>query len=89
MRKSGDTYRQRQGKSVKKRLKAKVLKKINLLNVGIAVFCVLVGYLIVFSPFTQNRQAGKGSLDEVTRSVNRIADSFELYNNKRFVQPGQ
>ena len=71
------------------RLKRKVVKKLNPLNVGVVVFSLFVGYLIV-SIFYALQDGGtkQGTVVELTRPANRIADAFELYNRKRFVNDG-
>ena len=67
-------------------LKRKALKKFNVLNIGIAAVCIFVGYIIaVFLNPTQGNWTKHNSVDEITQSAVRIADSFEFYNQKRFL----
>jgi hypothetical protein len=72
----------------RQKLKKKVLKKANPLNITICVLCVFVGYVIVMLSSSVNDANSKpGKLDQITDSVNRIAESFELYNQKKFMDP--
>ena len=76
---------QKRTKSRVGKIKKKVLKKVNFLNLSIAGLCLLAGYMVVaLSSATQSYPPKKGAVENITESVNRIADSFELYNQKKF-----
>ena len=77
--------RTKSAKSVKAVLKTKVLKKFNFSNLAIAVLSIFAGYLVVSFSIMQDHQAQQNPVDRITRSVDRIADSFELYNQKKFL----
>ena len=69
-----------------RKLKKKILKKANPLNFGIAILCIGIGYLIV-SLFASldNARSTQNPLKDISQSASRLADSFELYNQKKFM----
>ena len=70
----------------KSSFKRKILKKFNSFNIGICLFCIFVGYgVVAFFTSTQDNASKQNDLAVLNRSVDRIADSFELYNQKKFL----
>lgn len=68
-----------------RRLKKKLVRKLNVVNSTIAVFAVFAGYVVVaFLSGTSDLGAKQASNNDLTRSAIRLADSFEYYNQKKF-----
>ena len=68
-----------------KRLKSKTKKSITLFNSVIFLFSISVGFLIVCISGSVQESKFKASKDGVLEhSAIRLADAFEIYNQKRF-----
>jgi hypothetical protein len=68
----------------KTKLKKKIIKKVNPANFTIVLVCILAGYIIVALPYAASRRSTEGPIEEITHSVKSIANSFEVYNQKKF-----
>ncbi len=68
-------------------LKSKIIKKINAANIMTVLVSVAVSFVIVHVQghisYSSNRMSKSDSL---ISSAGRIADAFEIYNQKRFSQ---
>lgn len=65
--------------------KHKVRRKLNGANCFIALMAIMVSFLIVKSSDAVTvKRAGLPAHDNLIESASRIADAFEIYNQKRF-----
>lgn len=68
-----------------KHLKRKMIKRLNLVNGGIAVCAVLFSFCVArMGSSASVNLSGDRKIDSIVLSVERVADAFELYNLKRF-----
>jgi hypothetical protein len=68
------------------RLQRKILKKVNFFNISTCIFSICTGYMVVsFFNLTGNGgNPDNNQLETISQSASRLADSFELYNQKKF-----
>ena len=67
--------------------KKKIRKKMNMPNFIIASVAILASFFIVnMSGAIQIQREGSYKADNLVSSATRIADAFEIYNQKRFSQ---
>ncbi|MCA9409112.1 MAG: hypothetical protein KC733_10510 [Candidatus Omnitrophica bacterium] len=72
-----------------RRFERRLRRSMNRQNLIIAVVCMLTAYAIVRTTGGQSfyRSYSEGySSDDLIQSVARVADAFELYNQKRFAR---
>lgn len=70
----------------KRRIRKRARRKINAADVGIAAGAILISFCMVsISGYIQESQARKlNGPPDLTHSVFRLANAFDLYNQKRF-----
>ena len=69
------------------RFKKKIRKKMNMPNFIIVLIAIMASFLIVnISGAIQIQREGSYKVDSLVSSATRIADAFEIYNQKRFSQ---
>jgi len=71
------------------RLQRKIFKKLNFFNISTCFFSICAGYLVVsFLNSTWNGSSSNGNqFETISQSASRLADSFEFYNQKKFLNP--
>jgi len=71
----------------KKRIKKRILRKFNGINLSVAIVSVLASFMVVsISGSFQNYQAKQSSQEPLLYSAVRLADAFDFYNEKRFAK---
>jgi len=71
----------------KKRIKKSMFRKLNRMNLSIAGFAILSSFLVVSACGSIQEYQTKGlSKNSVMYSAQRLADAFDLYNEKRFAR---
>jgi hypothetical protein len=69
-----------------KRLKRRLLKRLDFVNGGIAVCAILFSFFVArMGSALPVKPSDDPKVDNIVLSVERVADAFELYNSKRFV----
>ena len=71
----------------KRRIKKTIWRKLNTVNLSITAMSIFVSFMIVSVgnsfQISQNQQSSQNNLQY---SALRLADAFELYNEKRFAE---
>ena len=69
------------------RLKKRIRKKINIFNIIAVMTAVITSFFIVnVNGAISSQSSGFSRTDRLVSSAIRIADAFEIYNQKRFSQ---
>ena len=71
----------------KRRIKKTLKRKFNLTNLSIASLSILTSFIVVsISSSFQQQQISQPSQNNLLYSAVRLADAFDLYNEKRFAK---